>query len=67
MIYAAEDLKEAISALTSTMNKCEKVLPKLKAGSAQQTLTQRRIKALKISVELLEKELNQSQTANSLP
>lgn len=57
-IYAREELEEAHSAIVSTINKCEKVLPKLKKNSSQQTLLKRRIKALQISVDLIERELS---------
>lgn len=56
--FAREELEEAREAIVSTINKCEKVLPKLKENSAQQTLLTRRIKALRISVELIERELS---------
>jgi hypothetical protein len=56
--HAKEELEEALGANNSTINKCEKVLPKLKEGSAQQTLLNRRINALKISVDLIERELS---------
>ena len=56
--YAKEELEEALGAIISTINKCEKVMPKLKENSAQQTLLIRRIKALRISVELIERELS---------
>ena len=57
-IYAKEELQEALSAIISTISKCEKVMPKLKENSAQQTLLKRRIKALQISVDLIERELS---------
>lgn len=56
--YAREELEEARRAIVSTIHKCEKVLPKLKENSAQQTLLKRRIRALQISVDLLERELS---------
>ena len=56
--YAREELEEALRAIVSTINKCEKVLPKLKENSAQQTLLTRRIKALRISVDLINRELS---------
>lgn len=56
--YSKEELEEALKAIVSTINKCEKVLPKLKQSSAQRTLLERRIKALQISVELIERELS---------
>ncbi len=56
--YAKEELEEALRAIISTIYKCEKVMPKLKENSAQQTLLKRRIKALQISVDLIERELS---------
>ena len=56
--YAKEELEEALGALLSTIHKCEKIMPKLKENSAQRTLLKRRIKALKISVDLIERELS---------
>lgn len=55
--YTKEELEEALRSNRSTISKCEKALPKLKENSAQQTLLIRRIKALHISVELIEREL----------
>lgn len=52
-----EELKEALRAIDSTINKCEKVMPKLKSGSSQHTLLIRRIKAFKIATELIKIEL----------
>jgi len=56
--YAKEELEEALRAIVSTINKCEKIIPKLKENSAQQTLLKRRIKALQISVDLIKRELS---------
>lgn len=56
--YTKEELEEALTALLSTINKCEKVMPKLKPNSAQQTLLTRRLRALNISVKLIERELS---------
>ena len=55
--YTQVDLEEARRALVSTINKCEKAMPNLKEGTAQRTLLVRRIKALEISVDLIEREL----------
>ena len=52
-----EELEEALRAIDSTIGKCDKVLPKLKEGSSQQTLLTRRIKALNISSALIKREL----------
>ena len=51
------ELEEAKRAIDSTISKCEKALPKLKDKSAQQTLLNRRIEALLISSELIDREL----------
>ncbi len=56
--YSKEELEEALKAIVSTISKCENALPKLKQNSAQRTLLKRRIKALQISVELIERELS---------
>jgi hypothetical protein len=56
--YTKDELEEALKSNVSTISKCEKALPKLKENSAQQTLLLRRIKALCISVELIERELS---------
>ena len=58
MSYNKIELQEAKRALLSTINKCEKAFPRLKESSAQQTLLKRRIEALRVAVDLIEKELN---------
>lgn len=55
--YTKEELSEAQRAITSTISKCEKVLPRLKPGTPQHTLLIRRIKALNISLSLIKDEL----------
>lgn len=55
--YSREELLEALRAIKSTICKCEKVMPKLKQGTAQHTLLLRRIKALSIAEELIRREL----------
>lgn len=50
------DLQEAHRALLSTLRKCEKVLPKLREGTAQHTLLSRRIRALEIALVLIEEK-----------
>lgn len=52
------ELEEAKRSIISTIGKCEKALPKLKDKSAQQTLLIRRIEALVISSELIDRELS---------
>ncbi len=55
--FTKEDLEEALRAIASTISKCEKVQPKLKEGTSQHTLLQRRIKALHIATALIKREL----------
>lgn len=55
--FSQDELAQALIALTSTISKCDKVLPKLKQGSSQHTLLTRRIKALAIAVALIKREL----------
>jgi hypothetical protein len=55
--YSNEELKEAIRSIESTINKCEKVLPKLKQGTSQHTLLARRIKAFQIALSLMKEKL----------
>lgn len=54
--YTKEELAEALQAITSAAGRCENILPKLKAGSSQHTLTVRRIKAFHIAAELIKRE-----------
>lgn len=55
--FTREELKEALRAISSTIGKCEKALPKLREGSPQHTLTERRIKALYIATALITREM----------
>lgn len=57
--FTKDELAEAIRAITSTISKCEKILPKLTLGTAQNTLLTRRIKALHIASKLIKRELEQ--------
>lgn len=57
--YTKEELEEAVRSITSTLNKCEKVLPKLQEGSSQHTLLVRRIKSFQIALDLMNRELEQ--------
>ncbi|RWX02556.1 hypothetical protein EPI11_04890 [Flavobacterium cerinum] len=56
--YTKEELEEALRSHASTISKCEKAFLKLKENTAQRTLLSRRIKALYISVDLIERELS---------
>lgn len=55
--YSKTELEEALKSITSTLDKCEKVLIKLHTGTPQHTLTTRRVKAFRISIALLQREL----------
>lgn len=55
--YTKIELEEAQRSLVSTLNKCDKAILKLKENSAQHTLLVRRIEALRISIDLINKEL----------
>lgn len=58
-MFTREELEEALRAITSTINKCEKVLPKLKAGTSQHTLLVRRIKAFDIASSMIRQALDE--------
>lgn len=58
--FTTKELEEALRAITSTLGKCEKALPKLAEGTSQHTLLVRRIEAFKIASALLQKELEAS-------
>lgn len=51
------ELKEAKNSLTSLLSKCDKAILKLEGKSSQHTLMVRRIKALNISLQLIDIEL----------
>lgn len=65
--FTGEELSEALRAVGSTISKCEKVLPKLREGSSQHTLTLRRIKALRIAAALINKELESKNSGKETP
>ena len=54
--FSQNDLKEALKSLQSTLNKCEKVNQKLPSH----TLTIRRIKALKLAINLINEKIIQT-------
>lgn len=56
--YTNQELEEAIQAIASAVGRCEEVLPKLKTGSSQHTLTIRRIKAFHITADLIKRQLD---------
>ena len=55
--YTKTALEEAKIALTSTLHKCEKIDDGKKLRQSQQTLLERRIRALRLALELIEKEM----------
>jgi hypothetical protein len=55
--FSPAELAEAHRAIASTLGKCEKIVPKLRPGTAQHTLLDRRIRALEIALALIEREL----------
>ncbi len=55
--FSPAELGEAHRAIASTLGKCEKIVPKLRPGTAQHTLLDRRIRALEIALALIEREL----------
>ena len=57
--YTKEELEEALRAVSSLVNKCEKAQEKLSQGTSQWTLLKNRIKALRISSLLITKALEE--------
>jgi hypothetical protein len=55
--YTKRELEDAKSALTSALEKCEKIDNGKKLGKSQQTLLDRRIKAIRLALELIGKEM----------
>ncbi|MDY3359373.1 MAG: hypothetical protein SOY04_03085 [Clostridium celatum] len=54
--YLQEELQNALKVVSSTISRCEKIQPKFKEGTSQFSLLRNRIKALKISKCLIEKD-----------
>lgn len=54
--YSQEELQNALKVVSSTISRCEKIQPKFKEGTSQFSLLRNRIKALKISKCLIEKD-----------
>lgn len=59
MTYTPEELAEARRSIASTLSKCEKALEKLRPGSSAHTLTVRRIRAFRIALALIGRELGE--------
>lgn len=51
--YTREELEEALQAISSIIKKIEKVQEKPTLGKSQQTLIERRLKAMKIASDLI--------------
>lgn len=56
--YTKDELEAALQALASAIGRIESVLPKFNAGTSQYTLAIRRIKAFRIAMELMKRELD---------
>ena len=56
--FSKDDLEESIKSISSILCKCNKAFTKFKQGTPQYTLLLKRIKALEMSLVLLEKELS---------
>ncbi|MEN7550490.1 hypothetical protein AAG747_21400 [Rapidithrix thailandica] len=56
--FSEKELEEACTAITSLINKCEKAKDKLKRNSSQETLMERRIRALRISASLIKEKIS---------
>ena len=59
MSYTPEELAEDRRSIASTLGKCEKALDKLRPGSSAHTLTVRRIRAFRIALALIGRELGE--------
>jgi hypothetical protein len=66
MKFNKEELEKAISLLSSTITKCEKMQLKFSEGTSQHSLLKNRIKALYISKSLLMGDKATSYTSNEL-
>ncbi len=55
--YTKQELEEAKTALASTLHNCEKMQESGRLQSSQKTLNDRRVKALRIALTLIEKEM----------
>ena len=58
MRYTREELAEARRSIDSTLRKCEKALEKLRPGTSPHTLTVRRIRAFRIALALIDREMD---------
>lgn len=56
--YSKEELTEALRAVNSVIQKCEKAQEKFPMGNSHHTLLKNRLKAMYISKTLIEEALN---------
>lgn len=54
--HTGEEIEQALRIVSSTIERCEKVLPNFSEGTSQHTLLKNRIKALYISKALMKEE-----------
>ena len=55
--YTKNELEDAMTTLVSILHKCEKMQESGRLQSSQKTLNDRRVKALRIALALIEKEM----------
>lgn len=55
--HTNQELEDARVSLASTLHKCEKIQEGGKLQSSQKTLNDRRVKALRIALDLIQKEM----------
>ena len=58
--YTELELEEAKTSLASTLHKCEKMQDSGRLQSSQKTLNDRRVRALRVALTLIEKEMRSS-------
>lgn len=63
--YTKMELEEAKTSLASTLHKCEKMQDSGKLQSSQKTLNDRRVRALRIALELIENKMERCDTDRS--
>jgi ABC-type antimicrobial peptide transport system ATPase subunit len=59
--FSGDDLEAAFRALSSTLDRTEKIREKLKQGTSQWTLNKNRIRALTIALALLSQSLKEKE------
>jgi len=63
--YSKTELEEAKAALASTLHKCEKIQAGGKLQSSQKTLNDRRVRALRLALALIEAKMEETGHANT--